>query len=61
MHDMPDAERRAILGENAARLYGFDLAKLRPIAARVGPTPAEVSLPLAPDEIPQQTHTNAFR
>ena len=61
MHDMPDAERRAILGENAAALYKFDLAKLRGIAARVGPTPSEVSAPLAPDEIPQQSHTNAFR
>ena len=39
-HDKPEAEMRAILGENAARLYGFDLAKLEPLAAQYGPTPA---------------------
>jgi hypothetical protein len=33
---------RAILGENAARVYGFDLAELDAIAARVGPTVDEV-------------------
>jgi len=36
-HDVPDAELEAMLGGNAARLYGFDLALLRPIAERVGP------------------------
>jgi predicted TIM-barrel fold metal-dependent hydrolase len=61
MHDMPDVERRAILGENAAKLYRFDLAKLKPIVQRCGPTPEEVSLPLGPAEIPQNVHTNAFR
>ena len=52
---------RAILGENAAQLYGFDLAKLAPLAERYGPTPAEVATPLAPEEIPKNTHTGAFR
>ncbi len=61
MHDMPDIERRAILGENAAKLYKFDLAKLAPVIARCGPTPAELSTPLGPAEIPQGVHTNAFR
>ena len=28
---------RRVLGENAARLYGFDLDALRPIAAEIGP------------------------
>jgi len=32
----PD-ELRPMLGENAARIYGFDIEKLAPIAARVGP------------------------
>ncbi len=50
-----------MLGENAAKLYGFDLAKLAPIARRFGPTPEEISLPLPATEIPQNTHTNAFR
>jgi predicted TIM-barrel fold metal-dependent hydrolase len=60
-HDVPRDEARAILGENAARLYGFDLEKLAPLAARFGPTPAEVSQALPADEIPQNVHTNAFR
>ena len=35
--DVPDAERRAILCENAAALYGFDLAELDVIGKMVGP------------------------
>jgi hypothetical protein len=35
-------ETRAILGLNAAELYGFDVAELEPLAARVGPTPADL-------------------
>ena len=61
LHDVPPQEVRAILGENAAKLYGFDLEKLAPLAARFGPTPGEVSVPLSPDEIPTETHSNAFR
>jgi len=61
LHDVPEPEVRAILGENAARLYGFDLAKLAPLAERFGPTPAEVATPLPADAIPRDTHTNAFR
>jgi predicted TIM-barrel fold metal-dependent hydrolase len=37
MGDAPDHEVSKILGENAARLYDFDLDALRPIADRVGP------------------------
>ena len=37
LQDVPDAERRAILSENAAALYGLDLAALDEIGARVGP------------------------
>jgi predicted TIM-barrel fold metal-dependent hydrolase len=47
LHDVPADEVRLILGENAARVYGFDLAKLRPIAERVGPTVKEVATPLS--------------
>jgi hypothetical protein len=35
---VPEAELRAMLGENAARLYGFDPEELAPHVARVGPT-----------------------
>ena len=34
---VPESDLRAMLGENAARIYGFDLTKLAPIAERVGP------------------------
>jgi predicted TIM-barrel fold metal-dependent hydrolase len=60
-HDVAPEETRAILGENAARLYRFDLEKLAPLAARFGPTPAEVATPLPAGEIPKNVHTNAFR
>jgi predicted TIM-barrel fold metal-dependent hydrolase len=48
--DVAPAETRAILGENAAALYGFDLEALAPVAERVKLTPAAVATPLA--EIP---------
>ena len=42
LHDtfdgVPEPELRAMLGENAARVYGFDRAKLATHAARVGPS-----------------------
>jgi predicted TIM-barrel fold metal-dependent hydrolase len=34
---LPEEETRAILGANAARVYGFDIQKLAPVAAKVGP------------------------
>jgi hypothetical protein len=42
LHGAPEDEIRAILGENAARVYGFDLATLDRIAAGVGPTIDEI-------------------
>lgn len=54
-------EVRAMLGENAARLYGFDLEKLAPIAARCGPTPEEIARPLPREEIPRKSMSPAFR
>jgi predicted TIM-barrel fold metal-dependent hydrolase len=60
LHDMPEAEVRAILGGNAAQLYGFDLEKLQVWANQYGPKPSEIAVPLAPDEIPKGTHTGAF-
>jgi predicted TIM-barrel fold metal-dependent hydrolase len=41
-HDIPVDETRAILGGSAAELYGFDRAVLAPLAARIGPTPADL-------------------
>jgi predicted TIM-barrel fold metal-dependent hydrolase len=34
---VPDDELAAMLGGNAARVYGFDVEKLAPLAARIGP------------------------
>jgi predicted TIM-barrel fold metal-dependent hydrolase len=59
-HDVDPGETRAMLGENAARLYGFDLDRLAPLAERVGPRPEEVRVPLAPDEVPRNSMSAAF-
>ncbi len=36
-HGVPERELEAMLGGNAARVYGFDTGKLAPLAARIGP------------------------
>ena len=45
-------------GGNAARVYGFDLGLLDPIAARVGPTVEEIAEPLT--DIPPGATSPAF-
>ena len=60
-NDISEDDIRAMLGLNAAELYGFDLEALKPIAAKCGPTYDELRVPLSPDEFPKETHTNAFR
>jgi len=47
-------EVQAMVGGNAAALYGFDLDALAPVADRVGPAIDEVAVPLPPDEIPDE-------
>ena len=39
---IPEDETRLMLGENAARVYDFDLGKLAEIATRIGPKPSEI-------------------
>lgn len=56
---VPEEEVRMMLGENAAKLYGFDLAKLEPIAAKLGITPSLVREPL--DEIPSDSMCPTFQ
>jgi predicted TIM-barrel fold metal-dependent hydrolase len=34
---VPENELRAMLGGNAAELYGFDVAALAPVVERIGP------------------------
>ena len=44
--DVPSGELTAMLGGNAARCYHLDLDELAPIAARIGPTEAELRVPI---------------
>jgi hypothetical protein len=44
--NVPTDEVRAMIGGNLARIYGFDLDRLQPVADRVGPSPEEVAEPL---------------
>ena len=37
LRGVPDDELAAMLGGNAARVYGFDVEKLAPLVARIGP------------------------
>jgi predicted TIM-barrel fold metal-dependent hydrolase len=57
--DVPENEVRMMLGENAAKLYGFDLDELRPAASQANITPDLVRTPL--DEIPADSQCLAFQ
>jgi predicted TIM-barrel fold metal-dependent hydrolase len=50
---LPEAEVRAMLAQNSIDLYGFDLPLLQQVADRIGPTVAEVDVPLSDDEVPR--------
>jgi predicted TIM-barrel fold metal-dependent hydrolase len=50
-----EADMRKILGENAAKLYGFDMAALAPLAEQYGPTIAEIAQPLT--ELPENPNS----
>ena len=50
---VPSDEVAALLGANAAKLYGFDLDALRPIADRIGPRVVDVDVPLLPGDVPK--------
>jgi hypothetical protein len=39
---IPVEETRQLLGGTAAKVYGFDLDALRPVADRIGPTPQDL-------------------
>ena len=40
--DYPEGEIRALLGETAAAVYGFDRTRLDPIAEKIGPELGEI-------------------
>ncbi|MBM4265557.1 MAG: amidohydrolase [Deltaproteobacteria bacterium] len=56
--DIPENEVRMMLGENAAKLYNFDIEALRPIAKEANITPDLVRTPL--EEIPEDSTCLAF-
>ncbi|MFU8817677.1 MAG: amidohydrolase family protein [Pseudomonadales bacterium] len=58
---LTDDTRRKLLGLNAAALYRFDLEKLKPLAARFGPTPAEIDEPLPRAQIPRDSMCYLFQ
>jgi predicted TIM-barrel fold metal-dependent hydrolase len=51
---VPHDETAMMLGGNAARVYGFDMDLLRPIADRIGPRVADVDRPLLKGEVPKE-------
>lgn len=57
---IPEADVRAILEVNPARIYRLDTSVLRPIADRIGPTPGDLDRPLTDEELPEHVGL-AFR
>ena len=57
---VPHADAAAMLGENAAHVYGFALDALRPIADRIGPTRDELSV-ASDDAVPADYVGMGFR
>jgi predicted TIM-barrel fold metal-dependent hydrolase len=58
--DVPPHETKMMLETNAARVYDFDLDALRLIGNRMGPTVADVQVPLNPSDYPADSTCNAF-
>jgi hypothetical protein len=58
--DVPPAEVDMMLATTAADVYNFDLPALRKIGDEVGPTVAEVAVPLDPADYPSDSTCNAF-
>jgi hypothetical protein len=56
-----EADARLLIGENAARAYDVDVAALSELAARIGPRPSEIDVPLPKEEIPTDYSSLSFR
>jgi predicted TIM-barrel fold metal-dependent hydrolase len=50
---VPVEEARMMLGETIAKVYDFDVEKLRPIAERIGPAPERILTPPTEDKFPR--------
>jgi predicted TIM-barrel fold metal-dependent hydrolase len=62
--DLPDDDIATLLATRAAEVYKFDLARLQPVADRIGPTVAQLKTPLSPAErpkYPEETCCSVFR
>jgi len=57
--DVDEKEVRMMLGENAAKLYKFDIEKLRSLAEKINITPELVKVPL--DKIPEDSTCITFQ
>jgi hypothetical protein len=55
---VPAAEVKAMLGGDAARCYYIDLASLQPIAAKIGPTEADLKVPV--DRLPGEAPVRSW-
>ncbi|GAC1651084.1 MAG: hypothetical protein NVS4B6_27010 [Mycobacterium sp.] len=51
---VPEGEVRAMLGGNAATVYGFDVDLLQPLAQIHGPTVAQIAEPLPPGAVDRE-------
>lgn len=59
--DAPVDEVRAIVGGTAAKVYGFDISALDEVAARIGPSPADIATPLdSAPRFPEDTVAHTF-
>jgi predicted TIM-barrel fold metal-dependent hydrolase len=58
-HDWSETDLHRVLAQNAADVYGFDVAALAPAAARLGPTIDEIATPL--DELPPNPNEALLR
>jgi predicted TIM-barrel fold metal-dependent hydrolase len=52
-NNVPEDEARTMLGETAAKVFGFDVAALAPVVARVGPRPEDILSPPTEDLFPR--------
>jgi predicted TIM-barrel fold metal-dependent hydrolase len=55
---LPSDEVRQMVGGNAVDVYGFDLDVLQSVADRIGPTVAEIDVPL--ERVPADSRSIAF-
>ncbi len=49
---IPEAEVRAILGDNGVRVFHVDEAKVQDVVERIGPRPKDLAVPLSAEEWP---------